>query len=136
MRILISDTVKEACSALRLFLGQQAGCEVIGEVCQSEQLLDRVAREKPDVLLVDWAMLGRQPGALLGGMHAAHEPLFVIVLSTRPELRLKALQAGANAFVSKGDWPERMLTALAEGKKLKVETPEGWGEAELAESPG
>ena len=136
MRILIADTVKEVCSALRLFLGQQAGCEVIGEVCQSEQLLDRVALEKPDFLLVDWTMLGRQPDALLRKMHAAHEPLYVIVLSSRPERRLQALQAGANAFVSKGDWPERMLTALAEGKKLKVETPEGWGGAERAETRG
>ena len=136
MRILIAEPVKEACSALRLFLGQQAGCDVIGEVCQSEQLLDRVVLEKPDVLLVDWGMLGREPVALLREMKAVHDPLYVIVLSTRPERRLQALQAGANAFVSKGDWPERMLKALSESKNLGVQMPEGWGGAKLAETRG
>ena len=113
LRILIADTAKEACSALRLFISQQAGYEVVGEVCLPDQLLEMVIQAEPNVLLVDWMMLGDQPSVMLASLHAVHPPLSVVVLSTRPEIRLQALQAGADDFVSKGDWPERMLTALA-----------------------
>jgi DNA-binding NarL/FixJ family response regulator len=36
----------------------------------------------------------------------------VIALSGRSEARLAALSAGADAFVSKGDPPERLLAAI------------------------
>jgi DNA-binding NarL/FixJ family response regulator len=44
----------------------------------------------------------------------AHQPgLRVIALSGQPEASKASLEAGADAFVSKGDPPEQLLHAMA-----------------------
>jgi DNA-binding NarL/FixJ family response regulator len=37
-----------------------------------------------------------------------------MIMSSRPEVRRDALEAGADVFMSKGDPPERLLMALDE----------------------
>jgi DNA-binding NarL/FixJ family response regulator len=49
---------------------------------------------------------------LLSALHSADYHLKVIALSGHLEAREEALAAGADAFVSKGDPPERLLTTL------------------------
>jgi DNA-binding NarL/FixJ family response regulator len=50
--------------------------------------------------------------------------LLVVVLSGRPEVRREALAAGADAFVSKVDPPERLLAALhaMDSRSMEMET--------------
>jgi DNA-binding NarL/FixJ family response regulator len=45
--------------------------------------------------------------------------IYVIALSSRPEVRDSALAAGADAFVSKIDSPERLLEAIADCEQLR-----------------
>jgi DNA-binding response OmpR family regulator len=63
---------------------------------------------KPDLVLLDWEFPGRPAAAFLCGLNGPA----VIVLSRRPEAAGAALAAGAEAFVSKADPPERLLEAL------------------------
>ena len=50
--------------------------------------------------------------ALLFALHGLDYHPRVIVLSTRPESEMDALAVGADAFVCKGDPPERLLDSF------------------------
>jgi DNA-binding NarL/FixJ family response regulator len=111
MKVLLADSPK-ICSALRLLLEQEAGVEVVAEVFRTDDLLSGVGRTHPDLLLLGWELPGELSSGLLSALWALFPDLRVIALSGRPEVRPLALEAGVDAFVSKGDPPERLLAAL------------------------
>ncbi len=112
IRILIADDQPQVRSALRLLLIHERDVTVVGEAGDAEQLLELVVELQPDLVLLDWELPGQDICTTLAGLQAARPGLAVIALSGRPEARRTALAAGANAFVSKGDPPERLLTEL------------------------
>jgi len=112
MRVLIADDEPRVRSALRLLLRYYPGVAVAGEADNVERALELVARHRPDLLLLDWELLGRNSATVLERLRASRQGLAVIALSGRPEARRAALAAGVDAFVSKGDPPERLLATL------------------------
>jgi DNA-binding NarL/FixJ family response regulator len=113
MRILLADDQAKVRSALRLLLEQEEDIEVLGEAVDATGLLDWVKVASPDLLLLDWELPGLGPG-LLAALRELCPSLDVIALSGRPESRQAALSAGADAFVSKGDPPEKLLAAICD----------------------
>ena len=63
-------------------------------------------------MLLDWTFPGRSQEDSLAGLLALGCCPRVIVLSTRMEMKEEALKAGADAFVSKGDSPQKLLEAV------------------------
>ena len=114
MRVLIADDQPQVCSALRLLLMQEPDIAIVGEAEDVEQALERVAVQRPDLVLLDWELPGQNGDSALIKLRTAQPELVVIALSGRPEARRAALAAGADAFVSKGDPPERLLTVVDE----------------------
>ncbi|GAB4537309.1 MAG: hypothetical protein Kow0063_23900 [Anaerolineae bacterium] len=114
MRVLLADDQAKVRSALRLLLEHQPEVEILGEAVDSTGLLDWVKTACPDLVLLDWELPGLPAAALLPLLHNHCSNLRVIVLSSRPEARQIALEAGADAFASKGDPPERLLMAMNE----------------------
>lgn len=112
MWVLIADDEPQVRSALRLVLRQEAGVAIAGEAGDVEQALELVARQRPNLVLLDWESPERGGVAALAGMRAARPGLKVIALSGRPEARRAAQDAEVDAFVSKGDSPEWLLTVL------------------------
>ena len=112
MRVLLADDQMKVRSALRLLLEQEPGLSVVGEAAEAEDLLAQVRTECPDLVLLDWELPDQGGAATLAGLRAARPGPVVIALSGRPEARRAALAAGADAFVSKGDPPERLLAAV------------------------
>ncbi len=123
MRVLLADDQNKVRSALRLLLGQEPGLSVVGEAIGVEGLLAQMETACPDLVLLDWELPGLSTAELLPTLRALCPRLRVIALSGRPEARRAALAAGADAFVSKGDPPERLLTTLrafgAEGERWR-----------------
>ena len=119
MRVLLADGQSRVRSALRLLLDQHPGIHILGEAMDATGLADWIKAARPDLVLLDWELPG-----LDAGHHSSLPPrsvpalrelcpgLAVIALSSRPEARLQALAAGADAFVSKGDPPEALLAAI------------------------
>jgi len=64
------------------------------------------------LLLLDWGMVAAQATTLVPALHATWPGLHIIALSGRTEVEPAVLQAGADAFISKTDPPERLLEAL------------------------
>ena len=112
MRVLIADDQHRVRSALRLMLGQQPGMEVLGEAVDATGLLDWTRVACPDLVLLDWELPGLPGNGVLPALRTLCPHLGVIALSGRPEARRAALDAGVDAFVSKGDPPERLLAAV------------------------
>jgi two-component system response regulator DesR len=124
MRVLIADDEAKVRSALRLLLEQESYLEVVGEVGSIEGLLPLVKAIRPQVLLLDWELLGVHGEELVPDLRALRPDLVLVALSGRPEARRTALEAGADAFVSKGDPPESLLASIRYGCACAVSLPE------------
>ena len=114
MHILLADDRPKVRFALRVLLEQQPGLKVVGEAADAEALLALAKEACPDLVLLGWEWPGLRAGDLLSALREVCPDLFVIALSGRPEARRAALAAGADAFVSKTDLPERLLAAIAD----------------------
>ena len=119
VRIFLADDLAKVRSALRLLLEQEPGLCVVGEAAEAEELLTQIKATRPDLMLLDWELPGLSLANsvdsgkhLLSALHAYCPDLRVIALSGQLEARPAALAAGADAFVSKGDPPERLLATL------------------------
>lgn len=113
MRVLLADDQPKTRFALRLLLERQAGIAVVGEAADAEELLVQARATCPSVVLLDWELPNLAlDGSLLSALRGVCPSVCVIALSGRPEMRMTALSAGADAFVSKADPPERLLTAV------------------------
>lgn len=117
LRILVADDQSDVRYALRtlLQLVKELHVEVVGEAADADTLLNEVASLEPDVLLVDWKLPGLRAIAYL---RALYPRLRIIVLSVRAEARQSALDAGADAFVFKGDPVERLVEAIQHVRDL------------------
>ncbi|MBN1138262.1 MAG: response regulator transcription factor [Anaerolineae bacterium] len=113
MRILLADAQTKVRFALRVLLERQPGFEVVGEAAGAEGVLAHAAGSCPDVVLLDWSVVGAAADDLMLALRSSCPGVGVIVLSGRPEVREAALAAGADAFVSKGNPPEHLLAAIA-----------------------
>lgn len=114
MRVLLADDHTQVRWALRTAIQEEDAMEIVGEVSGASCLLPLVKALRPDVVLLEWELSGQPAGDLLGGLRSLDHPCEVIVLSQHPETQAAALAAGADAFVSKADSPERLLCALRE----------------------
>ena len=112
MRILIADDQERVRFALRVLLAQQPGVQVVGEAASGEALLAQAGAVAADLALVDWELPRLAGAGGLPGIHRSVPALQIVVLSSRPGVRQAALAAGGDAFVSKGEPPERLLTVI------------------------
>lgn len=114
MRVILADDQAKVRSALRLLLEQQPGIDILGEAVDTTGLLDWAKAVCPDLVLLDWELPGLPATALLPLLQYHCPEMRVMILSSHPDDRRQALEAGADAFMSKGDPPERLLQAIEE----------------------
>jgi DNA-binding NarL/FixJ family response regulator len=112
MRVLLADDHTNVRWALRTVLGEEDGLTVVGEVTEACSFLVQAEALKPDLILLEWELPGRPAESLMADLSALDLDARVIVLSGRPEHRKAALAAGADAFLSKSDAPDQVLTTL------------------------
>ena len=112
MRILLADDQPKVRLGLRLLLEQEEWVSVVGEAAEAESLLALAEVAQPDLVLLDWSLHRSERPDLLPALRGCCPGLAVVVLSGQPEAEQDALDAGANAFVSKADPPEQLLAAI------------------------
>jgi len=112
-RVFVADARPKERSALRLLL-LDLEMEVIGEAADWFTTLVEVPISRADMLLVDWDLLPiNAPNVALDGLRKACPSALVVVLISHLDARKQAaLSAGADAFISKGETPERVAEHL------------------------
>jgi len=111
-RVFMADDEPHVRSALRLLLSQEPNLCVVGEASQTEDLAGRVGALGVDLVLLDWSLASAGDNGVVAALHELSPRPRVIALSGWPEHRHEALAAGADAFVSKGDPPDRLLAVV------------------------
>jgi DNA-binding NarL/FixJ family response regulator len=112
IRVYLADAQREERSALRLLL-LDLKMEVVGEAADWSTLLAQAPSSGTDMLLVDWALLPIAPREALEELRKAYPAALVIVLISYLDARQQAaLSAGADAFISKGEPPQRVAERL------------------------
>lgn len=112
MRVLIADHQPAVRSAVRMLLKEGLELDIVGEAADNQELLAQLENLRPEIILLDRDLPGWSPAGLLDAFCGLEYRPRVIVLGTHSESVQRALSAGADAFVSKGDPPRRLLTAI------------------------
>jgi two-component system response regulator DesR len=111
-RVYLADARTEERSALRLLL-LDINMEVVGEAADWATTLSQAPTRQPEVLLVDWELLPGASSTALSELRKACPAALVIVLISHLDARHQAaLSAGADAFISKSETPERLADHL------------------------
>jgi DNA-binding NarL/FixJ family response regulator len=112
MRIILADDQTEVRSAMRLLLEQEPELVVVQEAIDTRDLFQQLRRTHPELLLLDWELPGLSSNQTISVLRSSFPCLKVIAMSGLPDARQAALSAGVDAFVSKGDPPEKLLLAV------------------------
>jgi DNA-binding NarL/FixJ family response regulator len=126
-RVYVADAQTEERSALRLML-LDLDLQVVGEAADWTTALAEAPATRPDMVVVDWDLVARASGvpqasALSGSAgtsgHALAElrlvcptALVIVLISHLDARQQAALSAGADAFISKSEMPDRVAEHL------------------------
>ena len=123
-RVYLADAQTEERSALRLML-LDLNLKVVGEAVDWPTALAQAPATRPDMVVVDWDLVAKGAGAAyspgseetsgqaLAELRVACPTALVIVLISHLDARQQAaLSAGADAFISKSEMPDRVAERL------------------------
>ncbi len=114
IRVLVADDQSMVRAGFRMLLSQEQDIEVVAEASNGLEAVDKAARFRPTVALMDIRM------PELDGLQATRRILAadcaarILILTTfdLDEYVYEALRAGASGFVLKDDPPEQLLAAI------------------------
>lgn len=112
MKILVADDQADVRNALRILLEQVEGGFLINEAKDIDSLYSQLEETRPDLLLLDWELSGRDMADAVSRIRKLVPGISIIALSVRPEAENTAKSAGVDAFVSKGDNSDRLLSVI------------------------
>jgi two-component system, NarL family, response regulator LiaR len=112
IRVLIADDSERTREGLRVLFATWPELIVVGEAANGHEAVRLAAECVPDVVLMDLHM------PVLDGVEATRlikqrwPRITVVVLTSYATEQGATLAAGADAFVTKGSGPERLMTAM------------------------
>ncbi len=114
MRVLVVDDHPVVRKGIIHILEEDPGVETCVEAGSSAELMERLAGERWDVVVLDINLPDRNGLDVLRDLKATYPRLPVLVLSVYPEdqYAVMALRAGAAGYLPKDGLAEELLTAL------------------------
>lgn len=112
MKILIVDDEALARSRLRALLAKDGTHEVVGEAASGEACLKLVARDRPDIVLLDIRMPGMDGIETARHLAALSEPPAVIFATAYDGFAIQAFEAQAVGYLLKPVREQRLAEAL------------------------
>lgn len=101
-------------SGVQRLLLDEVDMRMTGEAATAAEALERIARERYDVVLLDIGMEGRSGLDVLASIRSSQPALPVLMLSMYPEEQyaLVAIQGGANGYITKDAAPAELARAI------------------------
>lgn len=113
IRVLIADDQARARQSMKALLVTSPQVEEVREAVNGREAIRLIEESQPDLVLMDVRMPemdGLEATRLIKGRWPE---IRVIVLSLYPDYTADALVAGADAFLCKGESPEKLLATLS-----------------------
>jgi DNA-binding NarL/FixJ family response regulator len=114
IRVLVADDQSMVRAGFRMLLSREDGIEVVAEASNGVEAVDKAARFRPTVVLMDIRMPELDGLEATRRILAADDTARILILTTfdLDEYVYEALRAGASGFVLKDDPPEQLLAAI------------------------
>ncbi|HIR01765.1 MAG TPA: response regulator transcription factor [Candidatus Aveggerthella stercoripullorum] len=115
IRIALADDHEIVRSGLKMLIESAPDMKVVGEAADGEQAYELVAREKPDILLMDISMPPGQSGLVACGRITQDHPntrIIVVTMFAEPEYLYFTLQGGAAGYLLKNSSSEELVSAI------------------------
>ena len=114
VRVVLIDDDPLVRAGLKLLLGGREEVDIVGEGSDGSEAAALVAEHRPDVLLMDIRMPGKDGLTATEELMAHKDAPRVVILTTfdSDDAVLRALAAGAAGFLLKDTPPDRMLEAI------------------------
>src|SRR5262245_13351510 len=114
LRILIVDDHEVIRRGLRSLLSSRPEWEICGEAGDGQAAVEKVHALRPDLVLMDVTMpvmIGTEAAKIIRSRHI--ETKVIIISQNEPEVaRRMAMEAGAEAFVTKADLSRDLLSTI------------------------
>lgn len=111
-KIFLAEGENHVRQAIRLSLENMQEVVLIGEARHAESLLAQIARQPPDVLLLDWHLRGMNPQRMLPVIRKFCPETKIIATVLLAKLGKLALAYGVDAFLLKGMPPDEFVKSL------------------------
>ncbi len=113
-RILLVDDHPLLREGLTRLISNESGMTICGTAGSVQEALAVVETEKPDLVITDLTLPGRNGLELIKDLGATHPEIPTIVLSMHDELFYaeRVLRAGGRGYVMKDSAPEHLLKAI------------------------
>ncbi len=114
IRVAIIDDHALVRDGLRRMLSAAADLEVVGEGADGAEAIDLVARARPDVLLLDLSMPGKDGVEAAAELSHAGWSTRILILTMYSEVQYaeRAFRAGASGFIGKSVSFEELVRAV------------------------
>jgi DNA-binding NarL/FixJ family response regulator len=114
IRVLVADDQSMVRAGFRMLLAREPDIEVAAEASNGLEAVEKAARFRPTVILMDIRMPELDGLEATRRILAADEKARILILTTfdLDEYVYEALRAGASGFVLKDDPPEQLIAAV------------------------
>lgn len=114
IRVLVADDHPVVREGLKRIIERDSAIVVAAEAGTSQEVLDRLAADRLDVVLLDINMPGRGGLEVLQQIKAHYPSLPVLVVSMYPEEQYatRVLRAGAAGYLTKESAPSQLVKAI------------------------
>ena len=114
IRVLIADDHPVVRKGLQFCLARKPRLKLVGEAVNGEEALEKALALKPDVVLLDISMPGRDGLAVTTALRKEAPQIKVLIFSVHNdrECILRIIQAGANGYISKSAPSKEFLDAI------------------------
>ena len=113
-RILLVDDERQVRQGWRMRLKLEPDMVVVGEAGTADTALKLTAETQPDVILLDIRLPDQDGITIIRQLYnlAPVCKVIIVTLYDSPNYRIRAIEAGAVAFIAKQEPPEKLFTAI------------------------
>lgn len=112
IRVMVADDQALIRGALAALLGLERDVDVVGEAGDGDEALALAELTRPDVVLLDIQMPGRDGLSTIAGLRALGCRVVVLTTFGRPGYLTRAMASGASGFMVKDIPPEQLVETV------------------------
>lgn len=114
IRVILTDDHPILRKGLRQLLEEQADISIVAEAGNGNELMEKLANCKCDLIVLDISMPGRNGLDVLRQLRQDYQRIPVLVLSMHPEEQyaVRAIRSGASGYMTKESAPDELVKAV------------------------